>query len=67
MVVDVCRDDRTITHTAMHELLHLVGVRHVSGNVRAVMAPSTDGASAPITLTLEDREAITAATGCATW
>ncbi len=58
--------DRIFVHTAMHELLHAIGVHHVSGHPRALMAPSSDG-NAPLELSREDRAAIADALNCPPW
>jgi hypothetical protein len=64
LVVDLCGTERALTHTTMHELLHMAGVQHVDGNPNAIMAPSSDGSHAPLTLSADDRLVLAAATGC---
>lgn len=64
LVVDRHRTDHALTHTTMHELLHLLGVMHVSGNTHAIMARQSDANEEPLTLSLEDKIEIAHATGC---
>jgi len=58
---------RAFVHTAMHELLHAIGVHHTSGNARAIMAPSSDASDAPLVITAEDRIAIAEALHIPAW
>jgi hypothetical protein len=67
LVADRHKDMHALTHTAMHEFLHLIGAWHVYGNAAAVMAPSTNASEAPLTLTMADKIVVAWALGCEVW
>jgi hypothetical protein len=64
LIVDRLDSDRLFLHTAMHEMLHVIGLGHLP-DPRSLMHGSTDGRDPPIALGEADRKAIRQALGCA--
>jgi hypothetical protein len=61
-VIERLPSSHALTHTAMHELLHVLGVWHVQ-EPDAIMAAGSDARTAPLVLTPADWEALREATG----
>lgn len=65
-VADRIPNQRIRIHVAMHELLHVIGVKHVKDEA-SVMNPSAGQYEPPIHLTSVDIDAIASALECETW